>query len=606
MTTLSAGGIADVAYAVGFRGDRLVTAVAVALAESSGRVEVVNSIGCVGLWQINQPVHVVAHPLWTRAWLQHAKNNARAAHVLSNDGVTWHPWAAYTSGAYRAHLAAARLAAANAASSSPDKNGGASHGVGYGKDHKAGQKKAPPPPKPPKAEDDPDPRLRLGRVFVKSTKIKTDVAEAVTSATLSWSTSEVTQLALTLADPGFVLWQRAEFEKGSRMIYREPGMPELALRISSVTLDGGPAGTGGLSVNARSEGWWKLKKRRGPKVMRKASPTDFVREECKAVGLRCVAEPSPTRTQVHRDVANATMEDGTPPPSSWSTFQRLATELGFWVFEFAGTVYFGKPSWLINQTKEPLQVAMPLPGAPEVWIPMAMPSISMTDDGTMPVSITGIELPLQRFKECRPGEGLQLTGLPPFDKHLYLTTSMQMPLLGNGTISLEASTPVNPDPQPPPKPSHNGGGSGSYDLGTFGIDTSAGPVKQTGSKSALDFVRMALSASNAAYVYGAEASVSDPSPSALDCSELVQWALGRVGIRFVDGSSAQYAACRKITVSQALATRGALLHKEGHIGISLGDGRSVEARNPSAGVGVFRAADIAWTGGGLVPGLRYS
>ena len=52
-------------------------------------------------------------------------------------------------------------------------------------------------------------------------------------------------------------------------------------------------------------------------------------------------------------------------------------------------------------------------------------------------------------------------------------------------------------------------------------------------------------------------------------------------------------------------TRGALLYKPGHIGISLGDGRSVEARNPTDGVGIFRAADIAWTQGGLVPGLRY-
>jgi hypothetical protein len=85
----------------------------------------------------------------------------------------------------------------------------------------------------------------------------------------------------------------------------------------------------------------------------------------------------------------------------------------------------------------------------------------------------------------------------------------------------------------------------------------------------------------------------------------VQWALGRVGVAFVDGSSSQIAACKPISVATALRTRGALLYKVGHIGISLGDGRSIEARNPSAGVGVFRAADIAWTHGGLVPALRY-
>jgi hypothetical protein len=63
----------------------------IAMAESSGRTDVVNSIGCVGLWQINQPVHVKAHPSWTRTWLQNPGNNARAAKVLYSQSGTA-PW----------------------------------------------------------------------------------------------------------------------------------------------------------------------------------------------------------------------------------------------------------------------------------------------------------------------------------------------------------------------------------------------------------------------------------------------------------------------------------------------------------------------------------
>lgn len=63
----------------------------IAMAESSGRTDVVNSIGCVGLWQINQPVHVKDHPTWTRAWLQNPANNARAAKVLYTQSGTA-PW----------------------------------------------------------------------------------------------------------------------------------------------------------------------------------------------------------------------------------------------------------------------------------------------------------------------------------------------------------------------------------------------------------------------------------------------------------------------------------------------------------------------------------
>ena len=65
------------------------------MAESGGDTAVVNSIGCVGLWQINQPVHVKSHPTWTVRWLQDPFNNARAAKAIhASQG--WGAWEAYT------------------------------------------------------------------------------------------------------------------------------------------------------------------------------------------------------------------------------------------------------------------------------------------------------------------------------------------------------------------------------------------------------------------------------------------------------------------------------------------------------------------------------
>lgn len=54
----------------------------VAMAESGGDPKIVNSIGCVGLLQINQPVHVSAHPTWTKEWLKNPVNNLKAGLVL--------------------------------------------------------------------------------------------------------------------------------------------------------------------------------------------------------------------------------------------------------------------------------------------------------------------------------------------------------------------------------------------------------------------------------------------------------------------------------------------------------------------------------------------
>lgn len=66
----------------------------VAMAESSGDASVVNSIGAVGLMQVNQPVHVKAHPGWTVRWLQNPTNNLRAAKILFDEaGGKWDgPW----------------------------------------------------------------------------------------------------------------------------------------------------------------------------------------------------------------------------------------------------------------------------------------------------------------------------------------------------------------------------------------------------------------------------------------------------------------------------------------------------------------------------------
>lgn len=73
---------------------------AIGMAESSGRTDVVNSIGCVGWLQINQPAHISEHPNWTVAWLKDPAHNAQAAKTVYNSQGLG-AWEAYTSGAYK-------------------------------------------------------------------------------------------------------------------------------------------------------------------------------------------------------------------------------------------------------------------------------------------------------------------------------------------------------------------------------------------------------------------------------------------------------------------------------------------------------------------------
>lgn len=101
MATLSLNQMALIAATAGLPGDPWLWA-AVGMAESSGRTDVVNSIGCVGIWQINQPVHVKANPTWTVKWLQNPVNNALAAKKIhKSQGMN--AWEVYTNGMYKDH-----------------------------------------------------------------------------------------------------------------------------------------------------------------------------------------------------------------------------------------------------------------------------------------------------------------------------------------------------------------------------------------------------------------------------------------------------------------------------------------------------------------------
>ena len=107
---------ADVASRAGFSGDRLVTAVAVGMAESSCRPDAYLSNGPTkgcpngstdrGLWQINS----CWHPSVSKSCAYDAQCNANAAYRISSGGTNWKPWVAYTNGRYEDYLDDARAA----------------------------------------------------------------------------------------------------------------------------------------------------------------------------------------------------------------------------------------------------------------------------------------------------------------------------------------------------------------------------------------------------------------------------------------------------------------------------------------------------------------
>ena len=107
------------------------------------------------------------------------------------------------------------------------------------------------------------------------------------------------------------------------------------------------------------------------------------------------------------------------------------------------------------------------------------------------------------------------------------------------------------------------------------------------------------------YVYGAPRTPTAKNPTEFDCSSFTQWAARQAGVKLDSTAEYQYMQLKRtnhlIPVDQALKTKGALLFYfsrepsgglpagQAHVAISLGDGRTVEAKGTRYGVGEWSA-----------------
>lgn len=120
------------------------------------------------------------------------------------------------------------------------------------------------------------------------------------------------------------------------------------------------------------------------------------------------------------------------------------------------------------------------------------------------------------------------------------------------------------------------------------------------------------------YVYGAPRTPTAADPTTFDCSSFTQWAARQAGVKLEGTAEYQYLQLKKmnhtIPVEQALKTKGALLFYfsreptnslpagQAHVAISLGDGRTVEAKGTKYGVGEWSAKN-RFNYAATVPGI---
>lgn len=114
-----------------------------------------------------------------------------------------------------------------------------------------------------------------------------------------------------------------------------------------------------------------------------------------------------------------------------------------------------------------------------------------------------------------------------------------------------------------------------------------------------DLALKALSFEGAEYEWGGTSR-----GTGLDCSGLIWRIMTNNGFKnYPRHSSAIYAHAKKISLKKAINTKGAILYRPGHIAISLGNGKTIEAKGEDYGV-VVDTAEGRFTAGGLLPELQ--
>lgn len=355
---LSGAQVAQHAATAGFKGEALVTIVAIAYAESTWDAHAVGDVDLkekgeqsTGLWQVHyRPSRDGGNRERDPQANLDPTHNARSAYSISRGGTSFKPWTMYTNGQYAKHVAKARAAVGGRVDSSAPAGAGSGDGVSI-EEFIAAHPEA----KDVTAEyDKPNvvlqpqlPPQGLTEVVIGS-GLGNDLL--LTGGELDLSIDEVSRLRLEYLDDKDLRLTRSS----SLQLYRSFKFRNTVWSVTSREVSQVEAGVR-LRVDAQGFGVRRLRAT-PPNPVQNISPSEYLRQAAAACGMRAVVEPSAVRSSVgpeqvdDADLKREQRFEGKRTETTWEVGQRLAGELGYLFFEVNNTLYFGRPLFLAEQT----------------------------------------------------------------------------------------------------------------------------------------------------------------------------------------------------------------------------------------------------------------
>lgn len=416
-------------------------------------------------------------------------------------------------------------------------------------------------------------------VRLRGAGLSKQLIESLRDAKVSGSTTEINQIDMTFTDPGWTLLRSGIFSLNASV-----DAEGFQMEIAAIDL-GDDEGVENVSLKCRPRIVRKLKERRGARVMKNASPSEFIISECRAIGAKYHVQPSGKRKQVARDVPKKGTQEVDNPPSSWTTFKRLANEVGYIVFEANGVIHFGRPSWLIssgaiNQTIIPYRYKS---GSDDDYRIVTVPNARRSLDS--PGEDVSFTARIPRLSSVNTGMRFSLSNVPTFSTN-YLITRFNVDMLDvRQYADITGAVAMNPAPQ-----------------------EDVGWQPRRGTRLSADFVYWVQKQIGNRYTTGTQVNLGSFDPNRFDGAELVQWGAAQVGVYVPEGSDAIIEYCEAngtiVSMDRAERFRGAILWRKGYMGISLGNGQVIEAVNGKVGIRKGNPSS-RYERAAFIPGLKY-
>lgn len=279
---------------------------------------------------------------------------------------------------------------------------------------------------------------RLKEVRVFGQQIPGSISDHCISASLSLSSSQVTQMSLSFADtPDGYLHSSGVLAPGTNIDY---GGWQLV--VDDTTF--GPGSTGPtLSIQAPSRHVAKMKADSGAYSWGTRDVSRFVHEHCLWYGIRSIVQPGLGSREIIRSGPTPEQPDAAPE-NSWDVLVKLAREVGVWLYEVRDTIYFGQPTWLRDNAMHRIPLYWNSWGDYSEAL-VQMPTFSGSGAGEK----QGLQLALiaPDADEIVPGDIISLSGRGMGKgTGVWIVHSVSFPMNVTGPVSISCERVNNPSP----------------------------------------------------------------------------------------------------------------------------------------------------------------